>query len=85
VILQAIRESNVELKAVRKHGLHVVNRAEALAAMMAGYRSVAVAGTHSKSNTRASGAASPARARPGACLWWTATRNSSSEVVITRL
>ena len=51
VILQAIRESNVELKAVRKHGLHVVHRAEALAAMMAGYRSVAVAGTYSKSST----------------------------------
>lgn len=45
VISQAIRESNVELKAVRKHGLHVVRRVEALAAMMAGYRSVAVAGT----------------------------------------
>jgi UDP-N-acetylmuramate--alanine ligase len=51
VISQAIRESNVELKAAQEHGLHVVHRAEALAAMMAGYRSVAVAGTHGKSST----------------------------------
>lgn len=51
VISQAIRESNVELKAARGHGLHVVHRAEALAAMMAGHRSVAVAGTHGKSST----------------------------------
>jgi len=51
VISQAIRESNVELRAAREHGLHVVHRAEALAAMMAGYRSVAVAGTHGKSST----------------------------------
>jgi UDP-N-acetylmuramate--alanine ligase len=53
VISQAIRESNVELTAARQGGLHVVHRAAALAAMMAGYRSVAVAGTHGKSSTTA--------------------------------
>jgi UDP-N-acetylmuramate--alanine ligase len=51
VISQAIRESNIELRAARQHGLHVVHRAEALAALMDGYRSVAVAGTHGKSST----------------------------------
>lgn len=51
VISQAIRESNIELKAAREHGLHVVHRAEALDAMMDGYRSIAVAGTHGKSST----------------------------------
>ena len=51
VFSQAIRESNIELKAAREHGLHVVHRAEALGAMMEGHRSVAVAGTHGKSST----------------------------------
>ncbi|MGH3803193.1 MAG: UDP-N-acetylmuramate--L-alanine ligase, partial [Pseudonocardiaceae bacterium] len=51
VISQAIRESNIELKAAREHGQHVVHRAEALNAMMDGYRSIAVAGTHGKSST----------------------------------
>ena len=51
VTSQAIRESNVELKAAREHGLQVVQRAQALAALMDGYRSVAVAGTHGKSST----------------------------------
>jgi len=51
VISQSIRASNIELKAAREQGLHVVHRAEALAALMAGYRSVAVAGTHGKSST----------------------------------
>ncbi|HZC99952.1 MAG TPA: UDP-N-acetylmuramate--L-alanine ligase [Actinomycetes bacterium] len=51
VISQAIRASNVELRAAREHGLPVVHRAEALAAIMEGYRSVAVAGTHGKSST----------------------------------
>lgn len=53
VISQAIGERNVELTAARERGLHVVHRAQALAAMMAGYRSVAVAGTHGKSSTTA--------------------------------
>jgi UDP-N-acetylmuramate--alanine ligase len=51
VYSQAIRESNIELRAARERGLHVVHRAQALAAMMEGYRSVAVAGTHGKSST----------------------------------
>ncbi|MBV8540507.1 MAG: UDP-N-acetylmuramate--L-alanine ligase [Pseudonocardiales bacterium] len=51
VVSQAIPEGNVELKAARENGLHVVHRAEALAAMMTGHRSVAVAGTHGKSST----------------------------------
>jgi UDP-N-acetylmuramate--alanine ligase len=53
VVSQAIGEANVELTAAREDGLHVVHRAQALAAMMAGYRSVAVAGTHGKSSTTA--------------------------------
>ncbi len=53
VVSQAIGERNVELTAARERGLHVVHRAQALAAMMAGYRSVAVAGTHGKSSTTA--------------------------------
>ncbi len=51
VISQAIRDSNIELQAAREHGLPVVHRAQALAATMDGYRSVAVAGTHGKSST----------------------------------
>jgi UDP-N-acetylmuramate--alanine ligase len=51
VISQAIRDSNIELRSAREHGLHVVHRAQALAAAMEGYRSVAVAGTHGKSST----------------------------------
>jgi UDP-N-acetylmuramate--alanine ligase len=51
VISQAIRERNIELRAAREHGLQVVHRAQALAALMDGYRSVAVAGTHGKSST----------------------------------
>ncbi|HEV3157712.1 MAG TPA: Mur ligase domain-containing protein [Candidatus Baltobacteraceae bacterium] len=51
IISQAIRETNVELRAAREHGLHVVHRAQALAEIMNGYRSVAVAGTHGKSST----------------------------------
>lgn len=51
VISQAVRESNIELQAAREHGLHVVHRSEALNAMMDGYRSIAVAGTHGKSST----------------------------------
>lgn len=53
VISQAIGERNVELMAARERGLPVAHRAQALAAMMVGYRSVAVAGTHGKSSTTA--------------------------------
>jgi UDP-N-acetylmuramate--alanine ligase len=53
VVSQAIGERNVELTAARERGLHVVHRAQALAAMMVDHRSVAVAGTHGKSSTTA--------------------------------
>lgn len=51
VVSQAIRESNPELRLASELGLPVVHRAQALAALMAGYRAVLVAGTHGKSST----------------------------------
>jgi UDP-N-acetylmuramate--alanine ligase len=51
VVSSAIRESNPELAAAREQGLRVLLRAEALAALMAGRRGVAVAGTHGKTTT----------------------------------
>jgi UDP-N-acetylmuramate--alanine ligase len=51
VVSSAIRESNPELRAARERGLRVVPRAAALAALMAGRRGVAVAGTHGKTTT----------------------------------
>jgi UDP-N-acetylmuramate--alanine ligase len=47
----AIRSSNVELAAARQHGLRVLPRAAALAAVMAGRRGIAVAGTAGKTTT----------------------------------
>jgi len=51
VVSSAIRESNPELAAARERGLRVLHRSEALAALMAGRRAVAVAGTHGKTTT----------------------------------
>jgi UDP-N-acetylmuramate--alanine ligase len=51
VVSSAIRDSNPELQAARERGINVVPRAEALAALMAGRRGVAVAGTHGKTST----------------------------------
>jgi UDP-N-acetylmuramate--alanine ligase len=51
VVSTAIRAENPELVAARDRGLRVVPRAVALAAVMAGRRSVAVAGTHGKTST----------------------------------
>jgi UDP-N-acetylmuramate--alanine ligase len=51
VVSTAIRETNPELKAARERGLRVLHRAQALAALMAGRRAVAVAGTHGKTTT----------------------------------
>ena len=51
VISTAIRADNPELAAARERGLRVLPRAVALAAVMAGRRSVAVAGTHGKTST----------------------------------
>jgi UDP-N-acetylmuramate--alanine ligase len=51
VVSTAIRGDNPELAAARERGLRVLPRAVALAAVMAGRRSVAVAGTHGKTST----------------------------------
>jgi UDP-N-acetylmuramate--alanine ligase len=51
VVSTAIRPDNPELVAARERGLRVLPRAVALAAVMAGQRSVAVAGTHGKTST----------------------------------
>ncbi|MDQ6650766.1 MAG: UDP-N-acetylmuramate--L-alanine ligase [Actinomycetota bacterium] len=51
VVSSAIRESNPELAEARRLGLPVLPRAAALAAVMAGRRGVAVAGTHGKTTT----------------------------------
>ncbi|MGI8628450.1 MAG: UDP-N-acetylmuramate--L-alanine ligase [Geodermatophilaceae bacterium] len=51
VVSTAIRPNNPELKAAREAGLLVLPRAVALAAVLAGRRSVAVAGTHGKTST----------------------------------
>ena len=51
VVSTAVRESNPELAAARAAGLLVLHRSQALAAVMAGRRAVAVAGTHGKTTT----------------------------------
>jgi len=51
VVSSAIRETNPELVEARRRGLRVLPRASALASVMAGRRSVAVAGTHGKTTT----------------------------------
>jgi UDP-N-acetylmuramate--alanine ligase len=51
VVSTAIRDDNPELASARERGLRVLPRAVALAAVMAGRRSVAVAGTHGKTST----------------------------------
>lgn len=51
VVSSAIRDDNPELAAARGRGLPVVHRSEALAAVMAGLRPLAVAGTHGKTTT----------------------------------
>jgi len=51
VFSSAIRANNPELMAAREAGVLVLPRAVALAAVLAGRRSVAVAGTHGKTST----------------------------------
>ena len=51
VLSTAIRPDNPELAAARQRGLRVLHRAAALASVMLGRRSVAVAGTHGKTTT----------------------------------
>jgi UDP-N-acetylmuramate--alanine ligase len=51
VVSSAVRETNPELARARADGLLVLHRSQALAAVMAGRRVVAVAGTHGKTTT----------------------------------
>ncbi len=51
VVSSAIRPDNPEIALARSRGIPVVLRAEALAALMTGYRSVCIAGTHGKTST----------------------------------
>jgi UDP-N-acetylmuramate--alanine ligase len=51
VVSTAIPEDNAELRAARDAGMTVVSRAMALASLMRGHRTVAVAGTHGKTTT----------------------------------
>ncbi len=51
VVSSAIREDNVELVAARAAGCRILHRSQALAALMAGRRGVAVAGANGKTTT----------------------------------
>jgi len=51
VVSSAIRADNPELAAAHERGVPVVHRSDALAALMAGFRPIAVAGTHGKTTT----------------------------------
>jgi len=51
VVSSAIREENSELRGARARGILVITRAQALATLLKGYISVAVAGTHGKTTT----------------------------------
>jgi UDP-N-acetylmuramate--alanine ligase len=51
VVSSAIREDNPELVAATERGIPVVHRSDALAALMDGLRTIAVAGTHGKTTT----------------------------------
>lgn len=53
VISTAVKETNPELKAAREQGLPVFNRAETLAALMRGYRTISITGSHGKTTTTA--------------------------------
>src|SRR5580658_2511821 len=51
VVSSAIRPANPELVAARERGIRVLHRAAALASVMLGRESIAVAGTHGKTTT----------------------------------
>ncbi|MEE1926812.1 UDP-N-acetylmuramate--L-alanine ligase [Streptomyces sp. TRM 70351] len=51
VVSSAIRPDNPELAAAAERGVPVVHRSDALASLMTGLRTVAVAGTHGKTTT----------------------------------
>ena len=53
VVSSAIRASNVELTRASERGVRILHRSEALAVLMHGRRTVAVAGAHGKSTTSA--------------------------------
>lgn len=53
VVSTAVRADNPDLMAARAAGVRVMHRSEALAALMAGNQTVAVAGTHGKTTTTA--------------------------------
>ncbi len=53
VISTAVKETNPELQAARAQGLPVFNRAETLAALMRGYRTICITGSHGKTTTTA--------------------------------
>jgi UDP-N-acetylmuramate--alanine ligase len=53
VISTAVKETNPELKAAREKGLQVFSRADALAALMRGYRTISITGSHGKTTTTA--------------------------------
>jgi UDP-N-acetylmuramate--alanine ligase len=51
VVSTAIRDANPEVVEAHRQGLRVLRRAAALAAVMAGRRGIAIAGTHGKTST----------------------------------
>lgn len=53
VISTAVKDTNPELKAAREAGLPVFSRAEALASLMKGYRTICITGSHGKTTTTA--------------------------------
>ncbi len=53
VISTAVKDNNPELKAARDNGLPVFSRADTLAALMKGYRTISVTGSHGKTTTTA--------------------------------
>ncbi len=53
VISTAVKEANPELKAAREMGLPVFNRADTLTALMRGYRTISITGSHGKTTTTA--------------------------------
>jgi len=53
VISTAVKEDNIELREARARGIPVLSRAEALAALMRGYRTICITGSHGKTTTTA--------------------------------
>jgi len=53
VISTAVKDTNPELKAAREKGLPVFSRADMLAALMKGYRTISITGSHGKTTTTA--------------------------------